>query len=400
MNNNLKIVIFTVLSVGIGVFISASFFFVETGQGVIPTEFRPKDMDMEEVNFRTKKAAEINSSIRLTLSDLNKKGIEPQEIQKLENTLMRIESNTNKLKQILPENENNILIKNSLALLSKEKYPDLPRSGDIANKLGELEIYWEPDLELVEKGRVLYKRHCATCHSLRGDGVPVTPEALKVAPRDFTGSTHFVRQNTKLVNDGVVTFKYSSAEKGPALREDIIDTIKNGLPGTPMPGFPGYTDEEIESVADYIMTFGYLQWKFGVKPNQEISELKIPNDLTQAFANKDFDLISDRIQKGRTLYKAACFACHSNIEDLGKKAVGLSAETSWLGADGKPITTIARNFASEPFKKGSPRQLYRTIRMGIKGTPMPPHLFAQEQIWDLVSYVMFLQDKFAENEIK
>lgn len=392
----LLIAVVTVVAVGIGVIISLSLFFIKTGPSVYPKEVNQEILKIEEIDFRTTKAKEINSAIDLTLSKLEEKDMEPKEKEKIEQNLESVKSNIHKLRQILPESENNKLIENTVALLPKELYSDIPRFADIENPLGELEIYWETNFDLVEKGQVLYKRLCATCHGFQGDGVSVTPEELTVAPRDLTGKSHFVRRNGQIVKDGSVTFKFSSAEKGPALKEDIKDTIRNGLQGTPMPGFPGLTDEEIESIAEYIMTFGYVQWKFGVKPNPEIAELKIPDDLAQALEDKNVDLISEGIQQGRILYRAACLVCHGDIEDLGRNAVGLEGETNWLGPEGKPITTLPRNFAAEPFKKGTPKQLYRSIRLGIKGTPMPPHLFPQDQIWNLISYVMFLKEKPVE----
>ena len=96
---------------------------------------------------------------------------------------------------------------------------------------------------------------CMTCHGVNGDGKPVTPEYLSVPPRDFTGQSHAI---------GRLTFKFTSLNWSDplALDEDLEKTIREGLPGTPMPGFQDLTDEEMDAVMDYIKSFGYGWWKY------------------------------------------------------------------------------------------------------------------------------------------
>ncbi len=375
--------------------VSLSFFFIKSAPGMHSEGFNNDVLKTKEIGFRAAKVEEIDSTIDAAMTELGKAKTEGEKIQDLKEKLEEARSNVNKLKQVLPKDENNRLIEDTLALLPSGSYSDIPQIENIKNLLGGLEIYWEPDFKLIEEGRTIYGYRCVSCHGEEGNGHPRTPEKLAVAPRDFTGESHFIRSDGKIVKDGKVVFKFSSAQQGPALKEDIEDTIKNGLPGTPMPGFAGLTQEEIKALAEYVMSFGYLQWKFGMKePDPALVNLKAPDDLAEALKTDDFRLVEDRIQKGRPFFQAACGVCHGDIENSGKNARRLNLETNWLGQDGKPIGILPRNFATEPFKKGAPEQIYRTIRLGIKGTPMPAFSLPPDQIWDLVSYVEFLHEKY------
>jgi cytochrome c oxidase subunit 2 len=75
--------------------------------------------------------------------------------------------------------------------------------------------------ELIQKGRQIYKENCAACHQAEGNGLkPLYPALAK---------------------DHVVL--------GPAA--DEIKLVLTGRPGTPMQGFPSFTDEEVASVVTY-----------------------------------------------------------------------------------------------------------------------------------------------------
>ncbi|MER3445804.1 MAG: hypothetical protein C4291_02740 [Candidatus Dadabacteria bacterium] len=374
---------------------SLSFFFIKAGSSLYPQEVKEEALRAKEISFRTAKVKEIDSAIDAAVDGLKKTKMEGEKVEGLKERLEEVRSNVGKLKQVLPKDENNSLVEGTIALLSNGSHPDIPQIEDIKNLLGELEIYWEPDFKLMEEGQNLYEYRCVSCHGEKGNGHPRTPEKLAVAPRDFTGESHFIRGDGNIVKDGKVVFKFSSAQQGPALEEDIEDTIRNGLPGTPMPGFADLTEEEIKALTEYVMGFGYMQWRFGMKkPDPAVVDLKVPDDLAEALKTDNFKPVDDRIQKGRTFFQAACGVCHGDIEDLGKNAKRLDLETNWLGQDGKPIDILPRNFATEPFKKGSPEQIYRTIRLGIKGTPMPGFSLPPDQIWNLVSYVEFLHEKY------
>jgi mono/diheme cytochrome c family protein len=295
----------------------------------------------------------------------------------------QFENDLKELRSILPKERNNELV----ARISQQlKDASLTEAS---SHLTALYITWEPDPEVVEKGRVLYQNRCMTCHGRNGDGIPVTPEGLKkdsgdpIYPRDFTGKYH---------KDGKVVFKYSHRGFGHDLAylEDLRETIRRGLPGTPMPGFPELTEEEVSALLEYIRSLAYVSWKY------------FPADTTFPAPVPPPDLrSSDRVARGRALF-AVCSACHGNQEQGGEPIKGYVLE--WYAynekgevlknEEGKPIMQgiIPRHFRREPLSRPTPEGIYTTIRYGLGGTPMTGFSFPDEQIWDLVSYILWLRE--------
>jgi mono/diheme cytochrome c family protein len=234
-------------------------------------------------------------------------------------------------------------------------------------------VLWDPDPETLELGRSLYNVRCMTCHGVNGDGKQVTPEYLSVPPRDFTGQSHAI---------GRLTFKFTSLNwTDPlALDEDLKKTIREGLPGTPMPGFQDMSDEELDAVLDYIKSFGYGWWKYQRPQKPAIEVPETPPDLAS----------ESRIDAGRQLFKLqGCLACHGDIEQGSNPPAELPTE--WLDDEGNPIFITPRNFAVEPMRRPNVRDAFKTIRLGIGGTPMVPNAITDEQTWDLIAYIVHLR---------
>jgi mono/diheme cytochrome c family protein len=84
----------------------------------------------------------------------------------------------------------------------------------------------------------LYRRHCAHCHGVTGDGAGPTAAFLSPYPRDFR----------------LGKFKFKSSSIGtPPSKEDLKTLLVNGVPGTSMPSFRLLSDEELESLSDYVI---------------------------------------------------------------------------------------------------------------------------------------------------
>lgn len=93
------------------------------------------------------------------------------------------------------------------------------------------------------EGRGLYRKHCATCHGVTGNGRGPTAALLNPYPRDYR----------------LGRFKFKSTPIGtkPA-KSDIAYVIKNGIPGSSMVKIPELTDEDIEALVDYVV---FLSWR-------------------------------------------------------------------------------------------------------------------------------------------
>ncbi|HVT28546.1 MAG TPA: cytochrome c [Lacipirellulaceae bacterium] len=83
----------------------------------------------------------------------------------------------------------------------------------------------------------LYRRHCAHCHGISGDGHGPTADILNPYPRDY--------------RPGVFKFKstYTSAEPTEA---DLLRIVHDGIPGTAMPSFALLPPDQRAALVEYV----------------------------------------------------------------------------------------------------------------------------------------------------
>lgn len=93
-------------------------------------------------------------------------------------------------------------------------------------------------------GRGLYRKHCAICHGVTGDGRGgETAVQLPVYPRDY--------------RKGI--FKFKSTPRGAKpTHEDIAFVIRNGITPAGMVKIPELSEDEIKALTDYVI---YLSWR-------------------------------------------------------------------------------------------------------------------------------------------
>src|SRR5262245_1660534 len=72
------------------------------------------------------------------------------------------------------------------------------------------------------EGQVIFEQRCAACHGIAGDGTGPGAERLFVKPRDFTRDEYKIKST---VGDEFPT------------REDLIQVISEGMPGSSMPAW-------------------------------------------------------------------------------------------------------------------------------------------------------------------
>ncbi len=85
--------------------------------------------------------------------------------------------------------------------------------------------------------RGLYREHCAHCHGISGDGAGPTAAFLNPYPRDF--------------RLGKFKFKSTPLRQAPT-DEDLVNILRNGIPGTAMPSFRTLNPQEIKALVDYV----------------------------------------------------------------------------------------------------------------------------------------------------
>jgi mono/diheme cytochrome c family protein len=198
-------------------------------------------------------------------------------------------------------------------------------------------------------GRRLYEQYCAVCHDLRGDGQGASASHLHTKPRDFTKGT----------------YKFKSTPSGsPPLDEDLIRSIRRGIPGTAMVPQDFFSEANLHDLVSYMKNF-----------SPRLVGTKLGNPIALP---RDSSISPERIPQGKLAYqKSQCIQCHG-LEGKGD------------GVLSKDLTIKPANFTKRPLKSGpTPQDIVRTILTGLEDTPMPPYQFIVEDkdIWNIAYYI-------------
>jgi mono/diheme cytochrome c family protein len=287
----------------------------------------------------------------------------------------------------------------------------------------------------------LYRKHCLACHGLSGDGAGPNAADLNPYPRDF--------------RNGV--FKYTStAGTAKPLKEDLLHTLRNGIPGTAMPSLAKLPNEQIESLVEYVKYLSIrgetelylLQTIVDEHAALPLNQRKIVADgvipaamswdraadmavVPPAMPRADtIEQLSVSIDRGRELFRtmgAQCFLCHGwtgkgdgrrtdLYDDWNKRKIGdcpdfhdnENGTVPFTARFQLPLQSLpARNLTEGVFHGGDrPIDLYRRISVGIKGTPMPAAgpvpgrngALLPEEVWHVVNYVRSLSKEGSKFE--
>ena len=152
----------------------------------------------------------------------------------------------------------------------------------------------------LEQTTGLFREHCSHCHGITGDGAGPTAATLNPYPRDFR----------------LGKFKFKSTPlRQPPTDEDLMTTLKNGIPGSAMPSFRTLPDQQLEALVDYVKYLTirgqferYLLSELaglGGKPLIDLSLIKKsttgeepPEADKEEFEDQMYGLIGDGLQDG------------------------------------------------------------------------------------------------------
>ena len=106
--------------------------------------------------------------------------------------------------------------------------------GDLPRPYQSIEV---PAAHLVSKeararGNKLFVQYCALCHGERGDGRGVRREGLTSSPRDFTS----------------IAWRTSTSPR------HVFYAIREGLAGTPMPGWKALSEQDGWDMTAYVLS--------------------------------------------------------------------------------------------------------------------------------------------------
>lgn len=240
---------------------------------------------------------------------------------------------------------------------------------------------YEISPELLEEGRRLYVRNCATCHGVRGDGQGPSAATLWPPPRDFTQAR----------------FKYAGvADRGLPADDELVRIIRGGLEGTAMAAWD-LPEPEIRLIIDYVKTFS-PEGKGFRDPTLKVQTPVIPPD---PFVDQPRQAV---LNSGERVYHEVfqCGKCHPAYAPAGKYSEGLRGVFPF-----DPVPKWSENFDSvllppdflrHPMRSvrrdeaGGLRadDLFRVIAYGLQG-PMPGHGdLGVPEIWAVAHYVKHL----------
>lgn len=249
--------------------------------------------------------------------------------------------------------------------------------------IGAPEIRGEPSTNrgAAQSGTIdkLYIRHCATCHGENGDGEGKFAYLANPRPRNF-------RQGK---------FKLSTTKNQVPSDEDLLRTLRRGMPGSAMPPWDHLPEADLRALVEYVRRFHVeateaelAEWIADDSITEEdipelMAERTEPSAVLAVPPEPAFD--ETRWFRGRRLYLENCASCHGVDGHPVAEAVKFDNE-------GYPVPP--RSFVNGIFKGGSEGlQLYARIVKGMIGTPMPAGegVFSNDdEVWDVIHYVQSL----------
>ena len=215
-----------------------------------------------------------------------------------------------------------------------------------------------------KNGKIIYAKRCQLCHGVEGDGGGPAAERLNPPPRDFS--------------EGQYKYKTTHFDDAIPNDEDLFRMIRDGMPGTAMPGWSDIlSEQDLWDLTAYIKIFAGLEEE---KPSEQV-------DYGTQIASSP-----ESIETGRKLFLDRCAECHGDLGkgDAVKKLKDDGGARTWPRNLTKPWTFRASN---------DPKDVFTRISVGIPLTQMPSFedprskkKLSIEQRWHVANFVQSLAD--------
>jgi len=214
-----------------------------------------------------------------------------------------------------------------------------------------------------DKGKEIYDKRCTWCHGDEGGGDGAAKDRLNPPPRDFTSGNYKI--------------KTSSFEEMVPSDDDVFRMIRDGMPGTAMPGWQDILPEQdMWDLVAYVKSFA----GFDKPPAKQV-------DYGTQIASS-----AESIEKGKQLFEDGdrCVECHGKTGkgSASKRLKGDAGERTWPRNLTKPWTFRGSN---------DPKDIFTRISTGIAGTEMPSFAdpgskkkLSVEERWHVANYVASL----------
>lgn len=234
------------------------------------------------------------------------------------------------------------------------------------------------------RGARLFARHCAACHGATGEGNGPVAGHLYPVPRDFASAQ----------------FELSSTRNSVPTDDDLVRTLRRGMPGSGMPAFGWLPDDDLRVLAEHVRFLAVEGLASELRYGARIGDEQLPWDEARSIAEarmrpgEPIDVVpEERLhggapELGRELYANHCAHCH------GDDGRGRPDEIRW---NDNGLYTRARDLTAGYLQGGSSHeQLAYRIRTGHPGTPMPATEFEDPvHLSAVASYVRTLLPEHA-----
>lgn len=213
------------------------------------------------------------------------------------------------------------------------------------------------------RARELFAVHCAVCHGEDGAGEGEASSYLFPPPRDLTRGL----------------FRLVGTREGVPSRQDLVQTLRRGMPGSAMPSWSWLPEEDLVRLADHVRRLAY-----GDHPSTD----ELPLEPLPTPTRAELEGASPAL--GEHLYAASCAPCHG-LDGSGGE------EPRW---DEEGRLFWARDFTAGFLKGGAtPEDLAHRILAGMPGSPMPGTDLDRTELAALVAHVRTLIPPGAEHRL-
>ena len=226
--------------------------------------------------------------------------------------------------------------------------------------------------DVLELGKKVYFKRCVWCHGVEGGGDGPAADRLFTRPRNFIQGTFKIR--------------WTDSGELP-LEDDLIRTVKNGLPGSAMPSWQGIiSDDEIVAVVNFVKTL-VQDRSFDDAEDEEVNYQDFGQNPWNTVGPYHLGVPQEDIDAGKEIFiKNKCFECHGGE---GRGDGNPTMKDDW----GFPIVAAdwqqCWNFRGSRRQHFDPFNVVRTVSTGLNGTPMPnfKDQITIEDRWKLAAFV-------------
>ena len=213
------------------------------------------------------------------------------------------------------------------------------------------------------KGKEIYDKRCTWCHGENGEGDGAAKDRLNPPPRDFTSGNYKIRSS-------------DYADPTPN-DDDIFRMIRDGMPGTAMPGWTSLlSEQDMWDLVAHLKSFAGYE-------NPPAKQVDYGSQISSS---------ADSIEQGKKLFEDGdrCVECHGKTGKGSaiKRLKGDAGERTWPRNLTKPWTYRGSN---------DPKDIFTRISTGIAGTEMPSFAdekskkkLSIEERWHVANYVASL----------